>query len=151
MTGDLAFDTSYNLWKYYDYVGSGSEYLNLNHGRYIYGKKNSVGMVPCVDTPTENTKTDSRIHCGLYFVEYTDNGLNGYNLVDSFNPDENKKRVKIENFQFYVSGDGTSTSRKVTMNFYLSLMPRNGISQNLANTTKLHIQTTLSERGWKKN
>lgn len=99
-----------------------------------------------MDTCSDTRKSDQKIHCGLYFVEYSDNGANGYNLVDSFNPDENRKRVKIEDLKFYVSGDGINTSRKVTMNFYLSLMPRNGISQNLANTTKLHIQTTLSAR-----
>jgi hypothetical protein len=70
--------------------------------------------------------------------------------VDSFNPEENQKRVKIEDLKFYVSGDSINTSRKVLVNFTLSLIPRNGISQNLANTTKLHIQTSISERGWKK-
>ncbi len=146
MTGDLAFDVNYYPWKKYNYTGSGSEYLNLVNWRYVYGAKKASGMDTCTDT----RKVDPKIHCWLYFLDYGDNGANGYNLVDSFNPDESQKRVKIEDLKFYISGDSINTSRKVLLNFTLSLMPRNGISQNLVSTTKLHIQTTISERGWKK-
>ncbi|NRH21298.1 type II secretion system protein [Candidatus Gracilibacteria bacterium] len=146
MTGELAFDPGYDLWKKYDYTGSGSEYLNLTHGRYVYGKKRTGGMDPCTGT----NKTEPKIHCGFYFVDYADNGENGYNLVDSFTNDESKKRVKIEDFKFFFSGDETSTAQKVMIRFDLSLIPRLGVSQNLASGTKLHIQTTISERGWKK-
>lgn len=141
--------TPHDPWRKYDYIGSGSEYLNLIHWRYVYGVK-KVGSVGGMDTCTGSRKTDPRIHCGLYFLDYSDNGTNGYNLVDSFNPLESQKRVKIEDLKFYVSGDSINTSRKVLLNFTLSLMPRNGISANLVSTTKLHIQTTISERGWKK-
>ena len=144
------FDTNYDLWKHYDYTLSGSEYLNLNSGRYVYGKKTATGMTPCIDTQAEKTKTDPRLHCGLYLVDYSDNGVNGYNLVDSFNPDESRKRVKITNLRFYLSWDGVGTAHKVMLNMDLSLIPRNGISANLASTTGLHIQTTISERGWRK-
>ncbi len=146
MTGDTYFDTNYDLWKRYDYTGSGSEYLNLSNGRYVYGAKKTNGIDRC----TWIRKTDPKIHCGLYFIEYGDNGSNGYNLVDSFNPDEERKRVKIEDLKFYISGDSRSTSRKVLVDFTLILMAKNGISANLANSTKLHIQTTISERWWKK-
>ena len=115
----------------------------------MYGKRTPIGMDPCVDNAIENTKTNPKIHCGLYLVDYTDNGANGYNLVDSFNPDESRKRVKISDLRFYVSGDGISTAHKVMLQMDLSLIPRNGISANLATTTKLHIQTTISERGWR--
>lgn len=70
--------------------------------------------------------------------------------MDSFTNDESKKRVKIEDFKFFFSGDETSTAQKVMIRFDLSLIPRLGVSQNLASGTKLHIQTTISERGWKK-
>lgn len=146
MTGDLAFDVNYDPWKRYDYTASWSEYLNLNNGRYVYGIKTVTGMNSC----SGSRKADPKIHCGLYFLDYADNGINGYNLVDSFNPDDSRKRVKIEDLQFYVSGDGINTSRKVLLNFTLVLMPKNGISISLANSTKLHIQTTISERNWKK-
>ena len=142
MSGNLAFDVNYDLWKTYDYTGSGSEYLNLADGRYVYGKKRAGGMDPC----TGIIKSEPKTHCGLYFVEYGDNGANGYNLVDSFTVDESKKRVKIEDLKFYVSGDSITTSQKVMLKFDLSLIPRIGISQNIANGTKLHIQTTVSER-----
>lgn len=147
MTGDLAFDISYDLWKKYDYTGSWSEYLNLNNGRYVYGIKRTGWMDTCSGT----RKADPKIHCGLYFVEYSDNGANGYNLVDSFISDEYKKRVKIEDIKFYVSWDSVNTSRKVTVRFDLSLMPRNGLSQNMLNSSKVRIQTTISERWWRKN
>ncbi len=107
-------------------------------------------MTPCIDTSTESTKTDPHIHCGLYLVGYLDNGANGYNLVDSFTPDESRKRVKIANLKFYMSGDGVGTAHKVLLSMDLALIPRNGISAALASTTTLHIQTTISERGWRK-
>ena len=59
MTGDLAFDTNYDPWKRYDYTGSGSEYLNLNNGRYVYGVKTHLGMDSCSGT----RKIDPKIHC----------------------------------------------------------------------------------------
>jgi hypothetical protein len=96
--------STHNQWLSYDYTGSGSEYLSLNNGRYVYGKKTPTGISPCIDTPTEKIKTDPRIHCGLYFIKYDDNGSLGYNLVDSFTPDEDRKRVKITGLRFYVSG-----------------------------------------------
>ncbi len=146
----LPFDTNYDLWRSYDYTLSGSEYLNLNNGRYVYGKKNSTGMTPCIDTSNEKIKTDPKIHCGLYLVDYADNGTNGYNLVDSFTPEESRKRVKISNLRFYISGDGITTAHKIVLSMDLALIPRNGISANLASTTTLHIQTTISERWWRK-
>jgi type II secretory pathway pseudopilin PulG len=104
--GPIAW-TAHNPWLVYDYSRSGSEYLNLNNGRYVYGKKNGANLVECINTTTENRKTDPRIHCGLYFIDYSATGIaNGYNLVDSFTPDESKKRVKIANLAFYISGDG---------------------------------------------
>jgi type II secretory pathway pseudopilin PulG len=137
--------TSHNPWLSYDYSGSGSEYLNLNNGRYVYGsKKKGIpgGIDPCIG----DKKTDPRIHCGLYLVDYNSDGSQAYNLVDSFIPDEDRKRVKISNLRFYISGDGIGTAHKVMLNMDLSLIPRNGISANLASTTGLHIQTTISER-----
>ena len=141
--------STHDQWLSYDYTASGSEYLNLDNGRYVYGKKNTIGMIPCIDSSAENTKTDPRVHCGLYLVNYDDNGSLGYNLVDSFTPDESRKRVKITGLRFYVSG-GEGTAHKVLLSMDLALIPRSGISANLASTTTLHIQTTISERGWKK-
>jgi type II secretory pathway pseudopilin PulG len=44
-----AFDSSstHIPWSKDDYTGSGSEYLNLKNGRYVYGAKKSGGMDPC--------------------------------------------------------------------------------------------------------
>ena len=140
--------STHDQWLSYDYTGSGSEYLNLNNWRYVYGTK-KTGIPGWIDECIWNKKSDPRIHCGLYLLSYDDNGSLGYNLVDSFIPDENKKRVKISNLRFYVSG-GEGTTPKVLLSMDLALIPRNGISATLASTTTLHIQTTISERGWKK-
>jgi hypothetical protein len=143
--------STHDQWLSYDYTGSGSEYLNLNNGRYVYGKKSGDNLAECIDTTNENRKTDSRIHCGLYFIDYSMTGVaHAYNLVDSFTPDESRKRVKITNLTFYVSG-GEGTAHKVLLSMDLALIPRNGISATLASTTTLHIQTTISERWWRQN
>jgi type II secretory pathway pseudopilin PulG len=44
------FDTSstYIPWSKNDYTGSGSEYLNLKTGRYVYGARMSGGMDSCI-------------------------------------------------------------------------------------------------------
>lgn len=74
---------------------------------------------------------------------------NAFNLVDSFIPEETKKRVKIEDLKFYVSGDGKNTEKKVTLVFVLALMPRIGIPEGLIGETRLRIQTTISEQFFK--
>ena len=84
-------------------------------------------MTPCIDTSSEKTKTDPKIHCGLYLVSPGDNGKDGFNLVDSFVPKDENKRVKIEDMKFYISGDGVTTEKKVTLVFTLVLMPRIGV------------------------
>lgn len=87
------------------------------------------------------------IHCGLYL---TSSLGDYYNLVDSFISEEEKKRVKIEDLKFYISG-GEFTTRKVTLVMRLGLMPRVGVPASMVTTTKLQIQTTISERGWQSN
>lgn len=59
----------HNPWRKNDYSGSGSEYLNLNNGVYVYGHKTNAGIVECVDTVTEKRKSSAKIHCGLYFIK----------------------------------------------------------------------------------
>ncbi len=137
-------DPSRPLWNTLDYTGIGNEVLILgqpgNEHIYMYGKKSTVWLNPCDSVSAQ----DPQIHCGLYLKE----GSEYYNLVDSFVPEESKKRVKIESLKFYISWDDL-TSRKVTLNFTLTLMPRIWVPSSLIWTTKLHIQTTFSERIWK--
>lgn len=142
-------NSAYAPWGTNDYTGSGNEYLNLKNGVYVYGAKTSPTTIKsCRDTPSgEQTKTDQTIHCWLYY----NTGSTYYNLVDSFTPDEDRKRVKIQNLRFYTSGNGTGTTMKTTLVMDLALMPRSGVSRSLIETTRLHIQTTISERGWRKN
>lgn len=143
----VRFDNEYDLWSSdFDYTGSWRELLNLTNGRYVYGQKTSLGMDRCTSDIQQNTQK----HCGLYFVAYGDNGESGYNLVDSFVPDDSKKRVKIEYLRFYVSGDESTTGYKVTLNMKIALVPKVGISKELAKNSKLHIQTTMTPRNWQK-
>jgi hypothetical protein len=107
--------------------------------KYIYGKRTAPDILQDCTPADQSNQT---IHCGLYI---TDNSGSYYDLVDSFVPDEAKKRVKIEDLSFSISG-GTGTADKVTLNFTLALMPRIGVPTSLIGSTKLHIQTTLSER-----
>lgn len=41
-------------------------------------------------------------------------------------------------------------TKKVTLVMTLALMPRIGVPFAQIESTKLHIQTTISDRGWKK-
>ncbi len=136
-----------DMWDNYEYTLSWSEYLALSWGlNYIYGSMtDSSNLKRCVDTPLENTQSDNNIHCGLYI----NRGGEYYNIVDSFVSEESKKRVKIQNLRFYVSG-WPFTTKKVTLIMTLSLMPRIGVPPSLVENTKIHIQTTISERSWKK-
>ena len=140
-------EANYVYWNQLDYSGNGAEILGIGNGvkKYMYGKKGgSLWLSPC----TLSDKFDPKIQCGLYVVDGADYP-GAFNLVDSFIPEEEKKRVKIEDLKFYISGDGFQTEKKVTIVMTLWLMPRYGISPNLAATTKFHIQTTISESFFK--
>ncbi len=141
-------DPNYDAWKEYNYTDSGSEFLNIKNGTsYVYGRKTDSGIKPCIDNfwwSTELTKTDPKIHCGLYLKKWT----NYQNLIDIFVP-EWEKRVKVDNTRFFVSGN-ENTPKKVTIIFRLSLIPRVWVSPDMLKNTHLDIQTTISERWWKK-
>lgn len=137
------------LWSpYWDgtsgYSESGSELLGIGDGSkiYLYGSKDSGGINPCNPNPLK--------HCWLYIVNNGD-FLWAFNIVDSFIPEEEKKRVKIEELRFYISGDGNTSEKKVTIVFTLSLMPRIGVPSFTVSDSKLKIQTTISERFFKQN
>jgi hypothetical protein len=88
----------------------------------------------------------------LYFILNKNDPVafqNAHNLVDSFIPEEKKKRVKIEHIRFYISGNRSDTEKKVTINMILSLMPRIGAPNMKSSESKMQIQTTLSERFYK--
>ncbi len=140
------------LWKNPDYTGSGGEILGIgtessSTKMYIYGKKVPLGADFTIDHCRSADKQNPKTLCGLYLVE-NKVWKDAYNLADSFIPEEEKKRVKVEDLRFYISGDDY-TSKKVMIHFTLSLMPRIGVPSSLVNSTKLRIQTTLSERIFK--
>ncbi len=149
MTGGTLEDgTTYEYWNTNDtYSQSGTEILWIgdNTKIYVYGRKLTLGWITTLWHCDTIEKEDPKIHCGLYVLEWT-NYANAFNLVDSFIPEEEKKRVKIEDLKFYISGDGNITEKKVTLVFTLVLMPRIGIPAWLIADTRLHIGTTISER-----
>ncbi|PID84600.1 hypothetical protein CSB09_00055 [Candidatus Gracilibacteria bacterium] len=125
------------------YKGSGSLVLGIGKTstgpkwQYMYGKKDGSGNISdCSDADKNNIS----IHCGLYIFD----GSTSYNLVDSFTPDEQEKRVKITNLAFYISGDD-NTSKKVTLKMTLELTRKSGIPASLVRATKLEIQSTFSD------
>lgn len=126
-----------------DYTHSGTEFLQIGNSwiTYVYGSKTETGIRPCIG----DIKINPNIHCGLYRIT----GGNYDNLVDSFIPDDSKKRVKIDSLRFYISG-WDFTTKKVTLVMTLWLMPRSWVPASMLANTKLHIQTTISERGWQK-
>jgi prepilin-type N-terminal cleavage/methylation domain-containing protein len=134
------------LWRSPNYTQSGWEILAIADGvtQYFYAKKQWTTLSRC----TTSDKEDKKVHCWLYLIRWQD-WSSAYNLVDSFIPEEDKKRVKIENLRFYISWDDFTT-KKVTLVMTLALMPRIGVPASMVENTKLHIQTTMSERGWKR-
>lgn len=65
--------------------------------------------------------------------------------------------VKVDNLRFYISWSwnnsitNTDNEAKVTLVFDLSIMPGKGIRPELAEETKMKIQTTISEKIYKNN
>ena len=147
----LADGTTYTFWNNPDaYSQSGSEVLSIGDGskKYVYGKKQLLWWTYVLSHCDTVDKMDKKTHCWLYMLQGSDYS-NAFNLVDSFIPEETKKRVKIEDLKFYVSGDGKNTEKKVTLVFVLALMPRIGIPEGLIGETRLRIQTTISEQFFK--
>lgn len=132
----------------------GSETSTLRS--YFYGKKIGATLSLC----TEGEKKDTTTECWLYVMPSSIFALTdtlnpdfsqAFNLVDSFIPEESKKRVKIEDMKFYISGDGNTTEKKVTIVFTLALMPRIWVPLIGLSESKLRVQTTISERFFKQN
>lgn len=135
-------------WRINDYIHSWSEILwvgdSSNITQYVFGTVENWSVRYCKETERQ----DIRKHCGLYIIKNHDFS-NYMNLVDSFIPEEEKKRVKIQNLRFYISGDGKTTEKKVTLVFDLTLMPRIWVPFGMIGETQLHVQTTISERFFK--
>ncbi|MCK9272162.1 type II secretion system GspH family protein [Candidatus Gracilibacteria bacterium] len=85
-----------------------------------------------------------------------ENGLNCYlGVLDGDRISDD--RVEVKNLHFYISGNENNSitnidnEAKVTMVFDLSIMPGKGIRTELAQETKMKIQTTISEKIYKNN
>ena len=64
-------------------------------------------------------------------------------MVDAFREDDTRKRVKISDLQFLVSGEENGV-KKLTVTISLELMKKAGIPNSLIGSTKMRVQTTIS-------
>lgn len=101
-----------DMWRNPNYQ-SGGELLTIGSETavfrsYFYGKKIASTLSLCTETEKKDTITE----CGLYVMPSSIFALTdtlnpdfsqAFNLVDSFIPEETKKRVKIEDLKFYIS------------------------------------------------
>lgn len=121
--------------------------------KYIYWIKELVWVNWTINPCNNPRRSDPKEHCWLYEV-IGDSALSyqeAYNLVDSFIPEESKKRVKIRDLSFYISWDGIKTEKKVTLVFTLALMPRIWVPNISPENSTLSIQTTVTARSFQKN
>jgi hypothetical protein len=107
LSGSVSVPSTTNpYWDSTDgYKANGKEILGIGDGDivYLYGKRSGASIDEC--SPLD--KSDPKIYCGLYLVKGFNTSSPGYadawNIVDSFVPEESRKRVKIEDMKFYVS------------------------------------------------
>ncbi|GAB0174534.1 MAG: hypothetical protein HHAS10_04130 [Candidatus Altimarinota bacterium] len=153
MTGSTLV-SAYSPWSTLNY-SDGNEILGIGDGnkKYIYGIKELVGPNWTINPCNDPRKSDPREHCGLYEVigSSAQSYQDAYNLVDSFIPEESKKRVKVKDLRFYISGDGIRTEKKVTLVLTLALMPRIGVPKLSVDNSTLSLQTTITARTFQKN
>ncbi|MDD5197844.1 MAG: type II secretion system protein [Candidatus Gracilibacteria bacterium] len=138
--------------KYYDnstpekinnYTGSGNSVLAIQGGNRYYPMKDSLsGPVLCTDADQK----DPNIHC---YIGKEDS----LNRRKSISDD----RVRIESVRFFLSGDtgesltNLSQEGKVTIVLSLGIENKVGISSEIAKNTHMLMETTISEKAYKKN
>lgn len=125
-----------------DYAGSGNIVLAIQWGiRYYPMKDSGSGPVIC----NENDLVDITVHCYLG----KESGTERIAITDS--------SVRIDKIRFFLSwntGDSItnlSQEGKATMVLSLGIEAKSGISTEMAKSSHLQIQTTISEKVYKKN
>lgn len=124
------------------YTNEGGNILHIKNDAssrsysYYYGFIEGDAIKPCTEPLKRN--------CGLI----TDKDWINYNLVDAFREEEWKKRVRITDLKFYITG-GDNDANKVTLKMTLELAPRIWVPDRLIRATKMEVQTTFSERNYK--
>ena len=130
-------------WKTNNYTGSGNRILAIQWGDRYYTIKDGIGGATIC---TEAEQKDLKIHC---YMGKEDVSGNRKALSDD--------RVRIEHLHFFISGDtGTSLTNnsqewKVTINIKIGIEKKVGITSEIAKNTHMLIQTTISEKVYKKN
>ncbi len=140
-------------FRYYDgsiaektnnYTGSGNQILAIRGGdKYYPMMANGVGViVQCTTVDQQNPLK----HC---YVGREDSSGNRKAISDA--------RVRIENVRFFLSGDAgegvtnQSQEGKVTLVLSLGIENTAGVNSELAKHTHMSIQTTISEKAYKKD
>ena len=137
-------------WETNQYFGSGNEALYITgwqNRSYIFWKQTPSGLEPC--TEQEKKAKNTSIRCSLFLVRNSDY-IHAIDLIDPYRPNAWEKRVKIEDIRFYISWQPEIMEPKVTIVTTLMLTKKSGISWLFIDSTRTTLQTTISERAYKK-
>ncbi|MDD5376853.1 MAG: type II secretion system protein [Candidatus Gracilibacteria bacterium] len=125
------------------YTGSGNTILAIRSGDKYYPMKDSLnGPILC----NEEDQKDPKVHCYVGKEDST-----GYRKAISDN------RVRIDNIRFFLSGNtgdsitNLSQEGKATIVLSLGIEQKTGVSSDVAKNAHALIETTISEKVYKKN
>ena len=125
-----------------NYTGSGNTLLAIyGNEQYFAMKENTTGTIEqCKDVDLQNPLT----HC---YIGRKSGSTYKY-LSD--------KRVRVENIRFFLSGNPSNTLTnesqewKATIILTLRIENTAGVSSEIAKSSQMTIQTTISEKAYKK-
>ncbi|MBP8016922.1 prepilin-type N-terminal cleavage/methylation domain-containing protein [Candidatus Gracilibacteria bacterium] len=121
-----------------DYIGSGNSVLAIKGGIKYYLMKDILGTITICDIGVFDKDCFFGSMSGSSFKKISDD------------------RVEIRNVKFFISGSGseniqnTNAEGKVTMVFDLGIAPGKGILSDLAKEYSIKVQTTISEKIYKR-
>lgn len=140
---DFSYYDNSTITKTNDYTGSGSVILAIRSGNKYYAMKDGIWW-PTLCSPED--EKNLRIHC---YIGKEDASGKRKAISD--------ERVRIENARFFLSWDaGTSITNlsqegKVTIVLSVWIEPKAWINSEIAKNTRMNIQTTISEKAYKKD
>jgi len=141
---DFAYYDWFSPEKTNNYTGNGNILLAIKWGDKYYPMKDSIsGPILC----SEMDQKDMKIHC--YIGKENSSGIRKAISNES---------VRIENIRFFLSGNtgessvtNLSQEWKATIVFSLGIENKVGVSSEIAKNTHMSIETTISEKVYKKN
>lgn len=140
---DLTYYDNSTPEKINNYTGNGNTVLAIQWGERYYPMKDSLsGPIIC----TESDQKNPNIHCYIG----KEDSLNQRKPISD-------DRVRIENIRFFLSGDtgesltNFSQEGKVTIVLSLWIENKTWVNSEIAKNTHMLIETTISEKVYKKN